>query len=134
MFQLHPQLAADTLLLGDWPLSQVLLMNDANYSWLVLVPRRAGIREVIDLALPDRALLWQEVDRASATMATVTQPDKINIGAIGNLVAQLHVHVVARRRSDPAWPRPVWGAAPAQPYAADRGADEVARWRRALGL
>ncbi len=115
-FVLHPRLAADTLAVGSLALSRVLLMNDARYPWLVLVPALPGLRELHDLAAPDRARLMEEVAAASRTLAALERPDKINVGAIGNIVPQLHVHVVARRAGDAAWPAPVWGVGAAEPY------------------
>jgi diadenosine tetraphosphate (Ap4A) HIT family hydrolase len=115
-WSLHPQLRADTVEIGDLPLSRVLLMNDANYPWLLLVPRCAGVTEIIDLADTRRAELMGEIARVAGVLKQITACDKLNIAAIGNVVPQLHVHVVARRRGDPAWPRPVWGAAPALAY------------------
>ena len=115
-FALHPQLAQDTTPVGDLPLARVLLMNDANYPWLILVPRRAGASEIIDLGEDEQVVLTREVALACHALKAVTACDKLNVAAIGNVVAQLHVHVVARRRDDDAWPKPVWGAAPARPY------------------
>ena len=122
-FELHPRLAADTALVADWPLSRVLLMNDARYPWLILVPRRAEAVELFDLDPVDRVQLTDEIARASLTLKRISFAAKINIGALGNLVPQLHVHVVARNLGDPAWPGPVWGHSPPQPYDnADRNA------------
>ncbi|MGZ5804072.1 MAG: HIT family protein [Rhizomicrobium sp.] len=115
-WQLHPQLASDTATLGDLALSRVLAMNDRNYPWLILVPRRAGVTEIIDLADNDRTQLLAEITLASRALKDVANCDKLNIAAIGNMVPQLHVHIVARRRGDPAWPKPVWGTAPASAY------------------
>lgn len=115
-FTLHPRLAADTVAIADWPLSRVLLMNDARYAWLILVPRRAEVVELHDLDAADRAILIEEVARAGAGLKTITGAAKINVGALGNLVPQLHVHVVAREPGDAAWPGPVWGHSPAVPY------------------
>jgi len=115
-WSLHPQLGADTSNIGDLPLARVLLMNDANYPWLVLVPRRPDIVEVIDLDDEDQEILWREIALLARVLKDVTQCDKLNIAAIGNIVPQLHVHLVARRRGDAAWPRPVWGAGPPRPY------------------
>ena len=115
-WSLHPQLAKDTSNIGDLPLARVLLMNDANYPWLVLVPRRAHVVEIIDLDEEQQELLMREIALLAGVLKDVTGCDKLNIAAIGNIVPQLHVHVVARRRDDAAWPRPVWGAAPARPY------------------
>jgi len=117
MFALHPQLAADSQEIERWALSRVLLMNDANWPWLLLVPARPDIREIHDLAPADRALLLDEIVRASQALEAVAKPDKINVAALGNMVPQLHVHVIARYRSDVAWPKPVWGAAPRKAYA-----------------
>ena len=115
-FTLHPRLEADTALAADWPLSRVLLMNDARYPWLILVPRRAGAVELFDLDPVDRVQLTDEIARAAQTLKRISFAAKINVGALGNLVPQLHVHVVARNPGDPAWPGPVWGHSPAQPY------------------
>jgi diadenosine tetraphosphate (Ap4A) HIT family hydrolase len=115
-FTLDPQLARDTMPVGDLPLSRVLLINDANYPWLLLVPRRRGAIEIIDLATSDRAQLMTEISHAARTLKELSGCDKINIAALGNVVAQLHVHVIARSRGDAAWPKPVWGAAPAKAY------------------
>ncbi len=131
-FALHPQLAADGLLLADWPLSQVLRMNDAAYPWLILVPRLTGAREIIDLSAADRVRLMDEIAWASQALKDLHHPDKINVGALGNMVPQLHIHVLGRYKDDPAWPKPVWGhAAPIRFEAAD-AAREVETWRAAL--
>ena len=132
-FALHPQLAQDTTLLGDLTLARVLLMNDANYPWLILVPRRAGAVEIIDLAEDEQLALSREIALASHALKAVTACDKLNIAAIGNVVPQLHVHVVARRRDDAAWPKPVWGAAPAKPYDAAARDTLMTRLREAFG-
>ncbi len=118
-FQLHPNLLADTVLVCDLPLCRVLLMDDANWPWLILVPRRAGLRELLDLSREDRIALIDEIDLASRLLQARYEPDKLNIAALGNQVEQLHVHVIARSRNDPAWPSPVWGRFPPLPYATD---------------
>jgi len=115
---LHPQLAAETFAVGDLTLSRVLLMNDTNYPWLVLVPRQAGAVEIIDLDDTEQAQLMREIALTAGVLKDVTVCDKLNIAAIGNVVAQLHVHIVVRRRGDAAWPRPVWGTVPARAYEA----------------
>lgn len=115
-FALDPRLAADTLLVGDLPLSRVLLMNDSRFPWLILVPRRGGLSEVHDLSRQERAALIEEAARAGEQLKNLTSATKINIGALGNIVSQLHVHVVARFEGDAAWPGPVWGAGKASPY------------------
>lgn len=113
---LHPQLARDTAPLGDLPLSRILISKDANFPWLILVPRRAGCVELIDLDSADQATLLTEIDRAARALKAATRCDKLNIAALGNVVPQLHVHVIGRRTSDAAWPKPVWGAAPPRAY------------------
>lgn len=131
-FELDPRLAGDTLAVGDLPLCRVLLMRDSRFAWLVLVPRQAGLVEVADLAEADRAALWREVDLAGAALRAVAPCDKLNIGALGNIVRQLHVHVVARVEGDAAWPGPVWGSGKAVAYADME--DIAARIRAALSL
>jgi len=128
-FDLHPQLAADCVVIGDLPLCRLLLMDDANYPWCILVPRRAGVREIHELAPDDQALLLGEVTQLSAAMQSLFAADKMNVAALGNVVPQLHVHVIARHAGDPAWPRPVWGAVPRLPYAAAERDAMVARLR-----
>jgi diadenosine tetraphosphate (Ap4A) HIT family hydrolase len=113
---LHPQLDRDTASLGDLPLSRVLVINDANYPWLLLVPRRADIVEVIDLDEVEQAQLMTEVTRVARALRAVTECHKLNIAALGNAVPQLHVHIIARFRNDAAWPKPVWGAVPPRAY------------------
>jgi len=115
-WSLDLQLARDTTTVGDLPLCQVRLIDDANYPWLLLIPRRRNVSEIIDLKEGDRAQLMREVARAADVLKTGTGCHKINVAALGNVVAQLHVHVIARFHSDPAWPKPVWGFAPPQPY------------------
>jgi diadenosine tetraphosphate (Ap4A) HIT family hydrolase len=117
MFELHSQLAKDCAVVGDLELCRVLLMNDAQYPWLILVPRRAEVTELFQLGPADLRRLFEEVSAAAAAMAGHFRADKMNVAALGNVVPQLHVHVIVRRQSDPAWPRPVWGARPTQPYA-----------------
>lgn len=111
-WSLHPQLERDTTPLGELPLSRVLIINDANYPWLLLVPRRAGAVELIDLDEVERAQLMTEIALVSRALRDVTECDKLNVAALGNAVPQLHVHIIARRKTDKAWPKPVWGAVP----------------------
>ncbi len=132
MFELHGRLAADTVSVIDWPLCRVLLMDDATYPWLILVPRREAV-ELHDIEAADRAVLVEEIARASAVLKAETAADKVNVAALGNVVPQLHIHVIARFTSDPAWPRPVWGAAPARPYGSADRKGMVERLRRVLG-
>ncbi len=128
----HPQLARDTASVGDHALARVLAMNDASYPWVILVPRRPDVVEIVDLDEMDRGRLMAEIAQVSSALKGLTACDKLNVAAIGNMVAQLHVHVVARRRTDAAWPKPVWGAAPPRPYAAAELDAFVAALRRAL--
>jgi diadenosine tetraphosphate (Ap4A) HIT family hydrolase len=126
-FVLHPRLAADTAMIADWALSRVLLMNDTRFPWIILVPRRAGLSEIFELDENARTHLMAEIARVGENLkawaSTRQGCDKINVGQIGNLVPQLHIHVVARRKVDAAWPGTVWAAGPATPY----GAAELAR-------
>lgn len=110
-WSLHPQLVRDTIELGDLALSRVLIIKDANYPWLLLVPRRPNIVEIIDLDEVEQAQLMVEIARVGRVLKDVTKCDKLNVAALGNAVPQLHVHVIARRKTDKAWPKPVWGAA-----------------------
>lgn len=116
MFELHPLLARDTLLIGDFPLSRLLLMNDANYPWLILVPRRVGMREIFELGHDDQLQLLKESSQLAMVLSRIFEADKLNIATLGNIVPQLHIHHIVRYRSDLAWPQPVWGLFPAQPY------------------
>ncbi len=126
-FVLDARLAADTAFVADWPLSRVLLMNDARFPWLVLVPRRAGAVEIFDLSAPERCEFFDEIACAGERLKELSGAAKINIGALGNIVPQLHMHVVARNPSDAAWPGPVWGQGKAAPYAATAMADFIRR-------
>jgi diadenosine tetraphosphate (Ap4A) HIT family hydrolase len=116
MFELHPKLAADTHLVGDLPLCRVLLMNDSAYPWLILVPRRQGLRDLSDLHQNDLDLLWPELIKTESTLRAFSNAEKMNVGALGNLVPQLHIHIIARFAADAAWPSPVWGKFPPMPY------------------
>ncbi len=126
-FAADPAFEAGSVFAADWPLCQVRLQDDARFPWLILIPRRAGAVELEDLSAADRAALMDETVRAGALVralgAAAGRPvDKLNVGAIGNVTAQLHVHVVGRRRDDGLWPDPVWGRGPARPYAAEERA------------
>ena len=109
VWSLHPQLVADTHAVGDLPLSRVLIIKDANYPWVILVPRQAGITEILDLGAAEQTQLMGEITRTGTALKAITACDKLNIAALGNVVPQLHVHVIARSKSDAAWPHPVWG-------------------------
>ena len=131
-FTLDPRLERDTVAVAIWPLSLVRLMNDRRFPWLVLVPRRAGLREPTDLPMAGQETLWQEILRASRALKSVTMAEKMNIGLLGNVVPQLHAHVIARFAGDAAWPGPVWGAGVREPYAEDALSEVVARVQAAL--
>lgn len=119
MFVLDPRLQQDTIALGRFPLSLLLLMNDRTYPWLILVPQRAGIREIYQLDPADQQQLLRESSHLAAALAAHFRADKLNIAALGNVVPQLHLHHVVRYQSDPTWPAPVWGKAPPVPYLPD---------------
>ena len=131
---LDPRLAQDSIALGDLPLSRVLLMDDANYPWLILVPRRPDLVELIDLDDSGQATLMVEIARTARALKDITACDKLNVAALGNTVRQLHVHVIARRAGDAAGPRPVWGTVPARPYAGAQREQLASSLRDALGL
>ena len=119
MFELHERLAADTIQIMDFPLSRVLLMNDARYPWVILVPRQNGLKELHELSEGDGIQLWKEIKTASKFMEVAFDCDKVNVGALGNLVPQLHIHIIARKVHDAAWPGPVWGVGQAENYVDD---------------
>ena len=119
MFVLDPRLQQDTVPLGAFPLSTLLLMNDRTYPWLILVPQRPGVREIYELAGADRRQLLDESCHLAETLTALYRPDKLNIAALGNMVPQLHIHHVVRYQGDPAWPAPIWGKAPPTPYTAE---------------
>jgi diadenosine tetraphosphate (Ap4A) HIT family hydrolase len=118
-FALDPRLQADTQHVASLPLCEVLLMNDARYAWLILVPRRTGAVEMVDLPSAMQQELWREINHVAAALRACLPCDKLNIGALGNIVRQLHVHVIARIEGDAAWPGPVWGHGSAEPYRPD---------------
>ena len=130
-WHLHPQLADDTHPVASWPLCDLRLMDDANHPWLILVPRVAEATEVTDLDPAQQAALIQEIDRAGRALQ-VFRPHKLNVAALGNLVPQLHVHVIARFHEDIACPRPVWGMATAQPYSPEDLVRRIEQLRAAL--
>jgi diadenosine tetraphosphate (Ap4A) HIT family hydrolase len=133
-FTLYPQLAADTLVVGDLPLCRVLLMNNFHFPWLILVPRREGLRELFDLGA-EYAAVMEEVRAVAAAFGGFLGADKMNVATLGNVVEQLHIHVIARFRSDAAWPAPVWNSAQkAELYGAEKGAALCAEIRGILGI
>jgi diadenosine tetraphosphate (Ap4A) HIT family hydrolase len=133
-FTLHPRLAADTVVVGDLPLSRALLSRNACWPWLILVPRRAGAVEIHRLEVADQAQLMAEITQASRVMEAAFSPDKLNVAAIGNLVPQLHVHVVARTREDAAWPGPIWGSGHERAYGVGEAEALALRLATDLGL
>ena len=131
-YELHPQLAADTHPVAALELCELRMMDDANYPWLVLVPRLPEARDLVDLDRAQRHVLSDEVDRASRALRDAFQPFKLNVAALGNLVPQLHVHVIARYEHDPAWPSPVWGRVAARPYTPELLVERIALLRETL--
>lgn len=130
VFALDPRLQQDTLTIGDFPLCRLLLSNDANYPWFILVPRRDDISELFQLDVADQQRLWQETTALAEVLKDSFDADKMNVATLGNVVSQLHMHVIVRKRDDAAWPAPVWGKHPATPY----GAGQVAAIRERLRL
>ena len=127
MAGIDPRLQRDCMVIGRFPLSHLLLMRDANYPWFILVPDREAVTEIHHLNEADRQQLLQESCSLSAALETAFRPDKLNVAAIGNLVPQLHIHHVVRYRSDVAWPAPVWGRVPPEPYSDAQLAAVVAK-------
>jgi diadenosine tetraphosphate (Ap4A) HIT family hydrolase len=127
MFVLHERLAADTVPVARWELCDVLLCNDANFTWLILVPRRDGLKDFHDLARADWPQAMAEIERASKALQAITAADKLNVAALGNMVPQLHIHVIARHKGDAAWPGPIWGKLDAKPYGAAELSDLTGR-------
>lgn len=130
--QLHTQLERDCIALDQLPLCVLLLMNDARFPWFVLVPDRENVEEIYQLNAADRAQLWRESDALSRAIVAVFSPHKLNIAALGNIVPQLHVHHVARFRTDVAWPKPVWGSGAATPYDGETVDEIRCKLRRAF--
>ncbi|MDO8697344.1 MAG: HIT domain-containing protein [Pseudomonas sp.] len=132
MFSLDPRLQQDTLVIGDFALCRLLLMNDAQFPWFILVPRREDVSELFQLDADDQRMLWQETTALAETLKDTFAADKMNVATLGNMVSQLHMHVIVRRREDAAWPAPVWGKLPAQPYSAEHLATVLAKLRMVL--
>src|SRR4051812_48179358 len=133
-WSLHEQLQKDTIDIGDLPLSRVLVVKDAHYPWLMLVPRRVDTVEIIDLDDVAQSALMTEINRVGRALKEVTKCDKLNIAALGNVVPQLHVHIIARRKSDAAWPRPVWGVMPPLAHDAEEVQNFITALRRRIWL
>ncbi|PHS70286.1 MAG: HIT family protein [Methylophaga sp.] len=132
MFELHPQLAEDTLRIGSFPLCEVLLMNDARYPWIILVPRKVEVSEIYHLDKLDQQQLTVESSLLSSRLLELVQADKMNVAALGNIVSQLHIHHVARFHSDETWPAPVWGRGQSRPYLTSAADDFVGQLTQAL--
>jgi len=131
-FNLNPRLEGDSHFVADLPLCAVRLMKDANYPWLLLVPRKSDMVELIDLEEGDQQQLMREIAQASRALRSVTDCEKLNVGALGNQVSQLHVHVIARFREDPAWPGPCWGVVPPVAYEPAKVENLIERLTEAL--
>lgn len=131
-WQLDPRLADDTHPVAQLPLCELRLMDDAHHPWLVLVPRVVGATELIDLSEAQQQALLREVSQASRVLRERFAPDKLNVAALGNVVPQLHVHVIARYTGDIAWPKPVWGQASARPYTPEALVERIATLREGL--
>ena len=132
MVNLHPQLRKETIEIVALRLSRVLLLNDSRFQWLILVPDRPSVTELHTLNAADQMILMSELTVCSRVLESLYRPDKINIGALGNLVPQLHIHVVARFETDAAWPGPVWGFGERQPYSTSVSEDTVTSLRKLL--
>lgn len=133
-FALDARLAADCYVVGELELSRVLLMDDMRFPWLILVPRRAGLRELIELPRDEQHALLDEINRAAHVLHAITHPNKMNIAALGNVVSQLHVHVIGRHVDDAAWPKPVWGVGERVPYAPEERSRVIDLLRAGLAL
>ncbi|WP_060485893.1 HIT domain-containing protein [Pseudomonas sp. NBRC 111123] len=131
MFDMDSRLQQDSMVLGDFPLCRLLLSKDANYPWFILVPRRAGVSELFDLSQEDQAQLWKEATYLAETLKHEFAADKMNVATLGNVVSQLHMHVIVRRHGDAAWPAPVWGRVPAVGYTPEQ-VDAMRQRLRAL--
>ncbi len=131
-FQLHPRLQQDCITIGRFELCRLLMMNDSQYPWFILVPEKADISEIYQLTKPDREILTEESSYLAENLAELYQADKMNIAAIGNMVPQLHIHHIVRYQTDKAWPAPVWGKFDAVPYTEQQITDNLARLRKQL--
>lgn len=134
MFELHPTLQADTFFLGQLELCDVLLNNNSSYLWVILVPRRAEVREIYELSLTDQQQLMMECSHVSEKLARYSTANKMNLAAFGNQVPQLHLHIIARHHVDPAWPQPAWLNLATQPYERQKAQDLLQDLRQLLGV
>lgn len=131
-FVLDPRLEGDSVLVCDLDLSTVRLMKDARFPWVILVPRIAGLAELIDLSQTDRQAVTDEIDRVTRALLDHTSADKMNVAALGNMVRQLHVHVIARFDGDAAWPGPIWGVRTVKAYVEEDRVERVVALKAAL--
>lgn len=131
-FELHPQLADDTAPVTDLAVCRVLLMDDSNWPWLIMVPALPGLKDLHDLPADQDGQVMAEIRQVSRALTALHNPDKLNVAALGNQVPQLHIHVIARRRTDPGWPGPIWGKAERIPYSTEALAAEVTRHQSAI--
>ena len=132
-FQLHPNLKRDCVFVGGFELCQLLMMNDCQYPWFLLVPQKPDLTELYQLEKPDRQLLIEESSWLAENLALLYQADKMNIAAIGNLVPQLHIHHIVRYKNDKAWPAPVWGKFAAVPYTEQQMSENLVLVKERLG-
>ncbi|MCL7421920.1 MAG: HIT family protein [Methylobacter sp.] len=132
-FELHPRLQQDCVEVGRFQLSRLLMMNDSQYPWFILVPEKAGLREIYQLTKPERELLLEESSYLAENLAALYKADKMNIASIGNQVPQLHIHHIVRYQTDKAWPAPVWGKFDAVPYTQQQITENLMRLRDRLG-
>ncbi|MDD4905104.1 MAG: HIT domain-containing protein [Methylobacter tundripaludum] len=133
-FQLHPRLEQDCIAIGRFELCRLLMMNDSQYPWFILVPERADLQEIYQLNKAERELLTEESSYLAKNLAALYKADKMNIAAIGNIVPQLHIHHIVRYQVDKAWPAPVWGKFDAVPYTERQIADNLTRIKAQLGM
>ena len=133
-FQLHPRLKQDCIAIGRFELCRLLMMNDSQYPWFILVPERADLQEIYQLSKAERELLAEESSYLAENLAALYKADKMNIAAIGNMVPQLHIHHIVRYQTDKAWPAPVWGKFAAEPYTDRQIADNITRVKAQLGM
>lgn len=132
MFELHPRLAQDAIIIGEFDLSLLLLSKDANFPWCILVPKVEDVYEIHHLSEEEQLQLIRESCRLSEVMTSVFDADKMNVAALGNVVRQLHVHHIARFTDDPAWPQPIWGKVPAKDYTPEQRTERIKRLHNAL--
>ena len=132
IFSLHPQLEKDCFFIEDWPVCRLVLMDDGRFPWFILVPRITGARELVDLPEAEQMRVLNEINWLSKAIQKTLKPHKLNIAALGNMVPQLHIHVIARFEEDDAWPKPVWGEGRAIPYSKEKKAELIQQIKQAF--